>query len=339
MLDEATWSAEERRSLAEAAQAYAREILDQPLALRPLNDVSLPYHILDRYDLMAGELFGVACLFLVSGKQPPDTPANIARHLAVVRNTIGSGPVVLLARSIDAHNRNRLIAHRASFVVPFNQLFIPDLTMDLREHYRAPPARPVDHLSPTSQLLLLAFLLDKSLEDEIPSRLALRLKCSAMSMGRAFDELQASALARVAEHGRERRISFPRHGRALWDQALPFLRNPVRKIRRLVDCPAELPVILAGESALACYTSMGEPAAPTYAAPASDLKAWSKVVRIRETPAWDEEGCSLQTWSYDPRALATGGAVDPLSLYLSLRDHPDERVQSAVDELIEGMAW
>ena len=49
----------------------------------------------------------------------------------------------------------------------------------------------------------------------------------------------------------------------------------------------------------------------------------------------------FEVWAYDPRLLvaAPGADVDPLSLYLSLKDHPDERVEAAAGELIRAHAW
>jgi hypothetical protein len=37
--------------------------------------------------------------------------------------------------------------------------------------------------------------------------------------------------------------------------------------------------------------------------------------------------------------LATEGRVDPLSLYLSLRDTGDERLLGALDDLLETLQW
>jgi len=59
------------------------------------------------------------------------------------------------------------------------------------------------------------------------------------------------------------------------------------------------------------------------------------IVRDAGDPAGDE----IETWSYDPAALATSDVVDELSLYLSTRDHPDERVAQAADQLLENMSW
>ena len=59
-------------------------------------------------------------------------------------------------------------------------------------------------------------------------------------------------------------------------------------------------------------------------------------------------GCSIQVsggqgdrlWSYAP-AVTSGDArqVDDLSLFLSMRDSPDERVQAALQEMMEDMPW
>jgi hypothetical protein len=47
----------------------------------------------------------------------------------------------------------------------------------------------------------------------------------------------------------------------------------------------------------------------------------------------------VELWSYPPRAVAEGPVVDRLSLFLSLNGTSDERVESALDELLEEMEW
>jgi len=47
----------------------------------------------------------------------------------------------------------------------------------------------------------------------------------------------------------------------------------------------------------------------------------------------------IEVWSYDPATLSQDGIVDPLSLFLSLRDDPDERVQGALRRMLEGLPW
>ena len=52
-----------------------------------------------------------------------------------------------------------------------------------------------------------------------------------------------------------------------------------------------------------------------------------------------EGSFALEIWNYAPILLAKGDAVDRLSLYLSMKDHADERIQIALENLIEDMPW
>jgi hypothetical protein len=61
---------------------------------------------------------------------------------------------------------------------------------------------------------------------------------------------------------------------------------------------------------------------------------------IRPHPVADEEDILLEKWNYPPALLSDSpGLADPLSVFLSLRDDPDERVQAALQHLLEAMPW
>jgi hypothetical protein len=53
----------------------------------------------------------------------------------------------------------------------------------------------------------------------------------------------------------------------------------------------------------------------------------------------DESLQEIEVWSYRLQILVEGDRVDRLSLYLSLRDHPDERVAAAPDEMMTELPW
>ena len=53
---------------------------------------------------------------------------------------------------------------------------------------------------------------------------------------------------------------------------------------------------------------------------------------------------ALEVWKYNPLALVDelpndGIVVDPLSLYLSMQDNRDERIEMALDQIIENFIW
>jgi hypothetical protein len=47
----------------------------------------------------------------------------------------------------------------------------------------------------------------------------------------------------------------------------------------------------------------------------------------------------VQVWRYETGMKAKQSTVDPLSLWLSLRDNRDDRVQMALDEIEEKFLW
>ena len=46
---------------------------------------------------------------------------------------------------------------------------------------------------------------------------------------------------------------------------------------------------------------------------------------------------AVEMWRYDPRKLSKRRAVDELSLALALREDADERVEEAVEEMLNGL--
>ena len=53
----------------------------------------------------------------------------------------------------------------------------------------------------------------------------------------------------------------------------------------------------------------------------------------------NEGNICIEEWKYDPGLLAKDGIVDPLSLYLSLKDIQDERIEIALEQIIEKYIW
>jgi hypothetical protein len=90
--------------------------------------------------------------------------------------------------------------------------------------------------------------------------------------------------------------------------------------------------LISGLTALANYSMLNQPVIPVYA---MDIKAWKKTGAIQEVSSEEEADAQLELWSYNPKLFAQDGLVDPFSLYLSLQDVKDERVEAALEKLIE----
>lgn len=99
--------------------------------------------------------------------------------------------------SLNSTPRAHLIGLGVAFAVPGNQLYVAQLAMDLREYFRTPERARGDRLSPVAQAVLFHHILTGRDQGLTPTALAEEMRYSAMSIGRAFDELAARNLARI----------------------------------------------------------------------------------------------------------------------------------------------
>jgi hypothetical protein len=256
-------------TLQRMAERYARDAFDVDLTLEAVQLSALPYYIADRYRLWRCEMFGRACLLMaVRPAEVPGSLAELARHREVVHTHWPNDVIILLFEGLTPGRRKKLLADRFAFMVPGAQLFIPELLLEFRDGRvsKAPMLKAPERFSPTAQLLAVAALLHQDVSGSNATALARRFGVAVMSMGRAFDELQAAGVAEASRVGRERILHMKAEGRALWRGLEHRLQSPVRKVRR-VAIPELLrfPGLIAGESALAVYTALATPRTQTLA--------------------------------------------------------------------------
>jgi hypothetical protein len=163
-----------------------------------------------------------------------------------------------------------------------------------------------------------------------------------MTAIRALNELQAAGLGElctIGTIGRERYVSLGGEPRAVWTSAEPYLRRPVIK-RASIEAPRTIPAgKRGGLTALAELTMLAPPERPTHALGGAEWIAFHAVNKVIQVPSDDPGAVDVQMWSYPPKQLSDGDLVDPLSLYLSLKDTKDERVEAALEELLEKLPW
>lgn len=301
---------------------------------------ALPLLFRKRFTCWAGPLLGQAVLFAVDTDPNDTTPAQVATQLGVLRQRF-SGSVVYVCAQTSALHRLRLIQQRVPFIVPGKQVYLPPLGIDLREHF-ARQIRHQDQLSPGAQVLLLAILLDRmpgKLDEWLPTRLAQHFGYGAMTMVRAFDELEAAELVQTATTGRRRTLTIGRTRRELWEQAQPRLRTPVQRIHVIAQPARALKAPAAGLTALAQQTMLADPGPRTVAMTQEQWQAATAAANFGEALAGDLQAVQVQVWTYDPALFGRDGRVDPLSLALSLQHDEDDRTRIACTELVEKLPW
>lgn len=323
---------------------YLRETLGIQVAPKLWKDLGeLPLFLRDLYVFYAASLLGKTWILAVA-RSNEMTPASIQKHLKQVQAKIGMS-CIYVNRVISPYNRKRLVKHGVQFVVPHRQIYLPALGVDWLDRCRECQAdRAILSLAPSAQAAVI-YALSHSIEKEFtPLELAKRLDYTPMTMTRVFNELEMAGLGKSARRGKERWFSFAENKSSLWAGAEPLLQNPVRRrlwLKVEKNCMKKIGSVgaLSGLSALAELSMLSPPTHPVYAISAQEWKELQQLGGIQELPSAEEADIELEVWGYDPKLFAKRGVIDCFSLYLSLKENQDERVEMMLKEMMKGIKW
>ena len=329
-------------TLATAVRHYLHTVLGIAMpAVKPWARANeLPYFLRDAFQFSELELLGQPIVLAMGRAEHKQSLSEVRTWLDRVR-ALADQPAVYVTDALASYERRRLIEQKVPFIVPGNQLYLPDLGLDLREYFRqrAPAAEAA--LSPSAQAMLITALLHQPWQVEWqPSKVALVLGYTPMTLSRVVKELTAAGLATAYTVGRSRWLRMEQPPEQVWERAKPALRTPVK---RTVWIAAYGPAgnqqgRLAGLSALARYSMLAEPKWQVYAVSAADWKAATDA-GVRELPEHVAGAQEWQLWRYSPALVPDVATVDALSLTLSLLDSADDRIQLALDELKGQFPW
>lgn len=280
------------------------------------------------YGLERAWLQGKPCVIAAAKGTLRLAPMAVAKQMANLQEAFGL-PVVYAPAALEAHDIQRLAAAGVAFVVPGRCVFLPGMGIALKPGAASGEVHR-ETFSVAAQLVALSVLLKK-----VPSVLTFGEAVRASGYSRAavvhaLRELEHFGACERRGQGGKTTFSF-RPGRELWELDRHRFFNPCKRVTG-ADAPPP-GAVLAGEDALAEFGGLNPGEPRTYAVP---MKGFSPPSGRERSP--DTARHAIQLWRYPPTFLG-GDRIDVFSLALSLRDHRDDRVQMAVDKLLENVAW
>jgi len=244
--------------------------------------------------------------------------------------------IILVFQELSSYRRKMLIQNRIAFIVPESQVYIPFLGMIFKERNVSRQSISDDKLSATAQLLLL-FVIKNKIRKIRQADITQFIPASPMTISRAVNELIQLNLMDEKINGRERILLVDSSMSDLYQKCKMYLKNPVSRVVYVKedDVPEELP--FAGESALAKYSMLNPPNVNCYA---MWKRNFSKLELDTVDPNWTREPyAQIQLWTYNPLLLANGRYVSELPLALTFENETDERVEDAVETMMENYKW
>ena len=287
------------------------------------------------YKFYDGEFHGMPLLFA-----EPKGKVAAPRSLSATASNLTSLfklPIVFLLPACPAYERQRLIDKDVYFVVSDKYVHLPMLLANERIR----KTKQAKALTPVAQYLLLYHLQIESIEGLAARDIEDKMPYSYSSITLGVTCLGDLGLCQKVSDGSKRKIiHFDKTGKELWEQAQPFLVNPVEERIYCDELLTEEHFTTCGINALAHYTWLNpdpERVIMMTVKQLRDFRASGAIVHPNEF----DGNIIIEAWKYPPVTSISMKAewVDRLSLAISLREDDDPRVEGEVERLINNIEW
>ena len=247
-------------------------------------------------------------------------------------------PAAFEFENISRTQRDSLLERNIPFISASGQLYLPFLGMALSNRFPHSPRIRPERMMPVTQALFLFMLYQSKGRPIMKKDAAEAIGATRTSITRASEQLAAMHLISQEMKGKEYHMTLQGAGIESFENAKPYLINPVQRMITVVDEPGFEKYPLSGESALAKHTMLNDPVIPIHAVRKSGINP-EKVTEIDIRWEPGKKAVKLELWKYDPCLFARNGTVDPVSLTMSFENNADERIEGAIEEVLEGCQW
>ena len=305
---------------------YLNKVLGIEVSYEDVEFKHLPNFIVTRYRLKMASMNEKKVIFLYP-KTELEQIEVLKKHIARIQKNENK-PIVLVINELGFRQKEYLISEKIPFIVEGKQIYLPFMALYLQERCNA-ERKPREEILPSAQMLLLHFIYGGG-QELSTSQAAKDLELTPTSISRASKQLEEMGLLHIKKEGVQRILQSEDSPKMLFQKAEDKLLNP---IKRTVYIPKELvrtSLLESGYSALAEYPMLNAPNIKCYAT--ERISQWNDVMTNRLQDS--QVQVAVEMWRYNPRKLSTRNTVDELSLALALREDTDERVEEAVDEML-----
>ena len=304
-------------------------IAGQQIELRNLSkqdQKGLWLELIANFKMMQFDFNGQVMLLLVAKGEMDYT--NVQRRKISERiESIKHIPAVFYFDNLLTYERDRLVEQGVYFIVADKFAFVPTLIIN-----RLSTKSEIKELFyPSTQYILFYHLQIESLDGLSLKELEDKVPYKYKTIAKSIKQLEVLGLVRL-EGSRNKKLVFELSGKELWDKASTNLIDPIKSIEYTSDVFPEGDI--GGISALSHYSMLVPEDVPTRVLTAEWVREHK--YSIPELHSF-EDTQRIEIWKYPPSG--TSGYVDKLSLFLTLKDDNDPRVEKEIAIMMNKIKW
>jgi len=317
-------------------ETYLKENVDEKITIKPLLDTNkFPVFLRNSYNFYEMTILDTLCILIEIIDEMPGMD-KLQKHIKQIKN-LTNRQIVLFYKEITRYRRKSLIENRIAFVIEDGQMYLPFLVLDLKK-VQENVEKEMKRFTTPAQIAYLYFLYNK---DEVVNmtEFAEKMKFNKMTASRALNDLYHANLITYEIGGKTgrskeyKRIQDPDY----FQNGREYLKTPVRKIIYTKTKPTG--ALTAGLDALAELSMINPPGHPVRAIDRNQLNNDQIEIVKNKDFIKDTQLVELQVWDYNPKLFSDKHNVDILSLYTSLKEETDDRVEQALEDVLRGESW
>lgn len=315
---------------------YLKENINNDVVINTWEDKNqLPLYLRHSYNYYEMKILDQLSVLMEVKEDSPNIE-QLQKHILQIRNHT-KYPIVLLYNELSRYRRKSLIENRISFLIKDGQMYLPFLNLDLNKapEFIENKSKP---FSTPAQIAYLFFLYNPESVVNVTD-FAKKMNFNTMTASRALNDLFNTNLITYEVSGKTgrskeyNRISDPEY----FEIGKDYLKSPVREIVYTIKEPEG--ACLAGIDVLSNLSMLNPPRNSVYAI-SKDVFYNTNIEIIKNRDLIDDmKLVELEIWNYNPKLFLNNNHIDLMSLYLSLRDLKDERVEQALNEVLQGESW
>ena len=272
------------------------------------------------------------CIIFPNNKEESIPPSKYKKITEQIEAVVNMPVAVLLKNSRIYIQRERLINQGVYFIVSDKYAFLPSIIVNARLKKK----EKLEKLTPAAQYILLYYLLCEKVNNEFSIKeLEAIVPYNYVAIARAVTNLEGCGLCQSdVNNTGTKQICFAETKQELWEKAQSYLSSPVKNVM-YSDIRPKGNFSMSGVNALSHYSHLNPEKYETSA-------IWDRNFKREDGQYNEVEGLyKIEIWKY-PTTIPyqeDGEIVDKLSLYLSMKDNPDSRIEKELEIMIEEMKW
>lgn len=316
---------------------YLRQILDRTAVIEAFDaKEKLSLYMASAYELYVVRALGIQ--FILARPREEKSIDQLKKHSRKLQELLGMD-AAFAVYSLTPYKKKRMMEERIGFVCLDQQMYLPFMGVHLKKERKKMEVQVSDRRFTPSMQLAFLYILYSQKAVITQAEIGEKLHLSLMTSSRTLDKMVEWNLLDYSIEGKtgRKKIYQCKDKKEYYQSGKEYLINPVNKSFYVSGIPEGVHVYKNGLSALSDKSMLGDGSHLILAVAPQEQSVFNEV-RVPLELGLEEGFTEIQVMKYDVGLLTNDQCTDRVTTIYSI-SRRDERVEMAIEEMMEGYNW